>query len=118
MIKQCFACGKRLKGRQKNYCSRECFYQSMRNEVKYIKCEYCGKEFLYNSRIPKKRFCSKNCASTVSKGKRVDSEDANRPFTSETKYLIRLWFYKKGDSKERIAEALGRSLENIEQAFV
>lgn len=117
MSKQCLICGKQLADRQTKYCSRECFHQSMRSEVKYIKCEYCGKEFKFNPSAPKKRFCSKSCANTTNKGRRIDPEDANRPFTSETKYLIRLW-YKQGDSKERIAEALGRSLENIEQAFM
>lgn len=75
-------------------------------------CEYCDKHFVANTN--KQKFCGLDCART-SKKKRNDSE---RPYEKETAYLIRLWYYKQGDSVQKIAQALGRSVENVKKALV
>lgn len=115
----CKHCGKPLAARNAlKYCSRECFQSAIKKKEVHIICERCGKDFIPIS-SNKQRYCSRGCARN-SRGEpkpKVVKTGLNRPFTAETRYLIRLW-HSKGDSKEKIAEVLGRSLESVEQAFV
>lgn len=120
-VRYCKICGNQLKTKQTRFCSNECFNKSRASTEKIYKCKVCGKDIRATGGKVRK-YCSNACSFSDRKGPRLGKRKAfeagkDRPFTSETAYLIRLW-YKQGDSKERIAEALGRSLENIEQAFM
>lgn len=117
-IKTCLHCGKTLVGRQSKYCSRSCTVKYMHVAHEMGKCENprCDNEFL--KRAKNQRFCCVKCKETehtINATVRKDAE--NRPYTNETGYIIRLWF-SKGDSKAKIAQILGRSLESVEKAFV
>jgi len=116
-VRECSRCGKPLEGRQRKFCSKSCCGQNNRKTPKTAICEGCGIEF--EVRTWKQRFCTKSCASSQNKNVKHKDMDLNRPYTTETRYLIKMWYNNgKGNSKVEIAQILGRSLESVEKAFV
>lgn len=114
-MKTCVNCGKPLIGKQDKYCCKRCKYK-YKGPIEH-KCENprCGKVFV--KRSGSQRFCCKGCMKATADGTIRNAKEAlERPFTKDTKHIILLW-HKQGNSKEEIAKILGRSLENIEQAF-
>lgn len=116
--KLCVNCGKPLVGRQDKYCSRSCTVKYMHVLHEMGKCENtkCGKEYLKKAK--NQRFCCEKCKDIVSMSITVKKDAPNRPYTHETKSLIKMWYNNgKGNSKVEIAQILGRSLESVEKAF-
>lgn len=112
---ECTECGKILIGNQRKFCSKSCCGKNNRKKVKISICEVCGAE--YEVKNWRQKFCSKSCSAKRTRNSKCKDEDLNRPYTSETKYLILMW-HRKGNSKVEIAQILGRSLESVEKAFV
>jgi hypothetical protein len=113
--KFCVTCGNPLTGKQEKYCCDRCSH--LKPQKKHI-CQNpsCGKEYL--SARKNQNYCCTKCSKEGADDTIKDPfEAANRPFTKDTRYLAQLW-HKQGKSKPEIAMILGRSLENIEQAFV
>lgn len=95
------------------------------SKTKTAICLNCGKEFYYDPHNGKARkYCSKTCAKQHhwregrmrtdcnSKDKRIALQE--RPLTADTAYYVRLW-HSKGDSPEKIAAVLNRSVEQIRE---
>jgi ribosomal protein L37AE/L43A len=116
--KTCVLCGKILVGKQDKYCSRKCTVMYMHVAHEMGRCENprCNNEFLKRSK--NQRFCCTKCKDTVFGDMTVKINTLNRPFTSQTKSIIKMWYNNgKGNSKVEIAQILGRSLESVEKAF-
>lgn len=70
-MKKCKQCGKLFskpvkisinQWKQKKFCSKECFYESMRKKKVKVICEVCGVEIYKKARNDSAyRFCSKTC---------------------------------------------------------
>ncbi len=113
----CLNCGEALKPSQSKFCSKKCSAEHRYNGVPTLHkiCPVCGDSFDTKSKI--RIFCSTFCSD---KGKRTrNRESYNRPYTPNTKSIIKLWYNNgKGNSKIEIAQILRRSLESVEKAFV
>lgn len=103
------------------YCGNACYKSQRNSKTLIVKCEFCGTDIKQiGSDI--RRFCSAKCSSESRKNKAIvnslskKTQGINRPYTAETRYLIRLWT-KQGDSKADIALMMNRSLESVELAF-
>lgn len=120
-MKICKECGKEFKPARSNqiFCSTACknkyhinLYNTWKNrEERYIKCIVCGKPFL--PKTPKNILCSLECAQR--KIEMDNKESMHRPLTKETAYFVQKW-HKEGDSFERIAKALTRTVESVKAA--
>lgn len=111
---KCIICGSSLKRHQTKYCCKKCYFLTRKSISEKRTClnPECGKEFMAKKRSQK--YCCEKCGHTGLSKKNQAS--LNRPYTNETVYLIKLWL-SQGDSLERIALALGRSLKNVKQAL-
>jgi len=110
----CKVCDKLLTPYQLLCCSRSCaaVNKDRNTVVMHKNCRYCGKPF--DTKSVKRDACKTYCREQ-NKEKGTD-EEYDRPYTHETRYLIRLWT-RQGDSKTDIALMLKRSLKSIELAF-
>lgn len=85
-------------------------------------CQLCGAWFTYNPKIPWKKYCSKECLKkATAEGRKTgysagNPESLNRPYTTDTVYLIHKW-RREGMSVEEIAGLLMRSEENVREAL-
>jgi hypothetical protein len=118
-MKLCVHCSKPLVGKQDKYCSRGCTVKYMHVLHEMGKCENpnCGIKF--EKRANNQRFCCTKCKDAVFGNMTVKENALDRPFTSQTKSIIKMWYNNgKGNGKLEIAQILGRSLESVEKAFV
>ncbi len=58
-MKTCNFCGKKLNGKQKKYCSKQCGKKDRKNKTQLDACKTCGNELLTKDQ---KDFCSLVCA--------------------------------------------------------
>ena len=91
-----------------------------------IKCanDRCGNWFVPKN--AKQKYCCRKCCMSVhnradNKRRRLQKAaepplDLNRPYTSDTVYLIHKW-HREGMKVEEIAEMLVRSVENVQAAL-
>lgn len=118
------------------YCSDECRKEALNKmgrekyqpkQPRQKTCPVCGTVFYTKNT---KRFCSDICrdiasgkrkAETTKQTKQEQAENAeilpsgrnaNRPLTPDTEYYVYIW-YKQGDSPEKIALALDRTVDSI-----
>lgn len=115
----CEHCGTALKSRQKRFCCKACVGKHNAKPIKTGICQNpaCYKEFLMHSNVQK--CCCRECSRLVRKEKIDKNESLDRPYTDETKHLIKTWYNNgKGNSVEEIMQILGRSKESVMKAFM
>lgn len=86
-----------------------------------VTCEICGRAF---ETPTNGRFCSSACRrihrrrqwKARQENRLLEPDGYNRPYTSDTPFLVRKWL-AEGDSLSRVADALGRSPENVRGAL-
>ena len=82
--------------------------------VIYKYCKNCGKKYLVADR-PTSAYCSTKCRKAAFKNKDAKAI-LNRPYTSDTKFLINKW-HSEGMDITDICSVLNRSRKNVEQAL-
>ncbi len=117
----CAECGKLLRPKNQKYCSNDCFKAAKAKAKKIIICKTCGKKFTSPGKKERK-YCSNECCGEDKRTTKVNTRpernnELNRPFTSETPYLVNLWHNRQGDSFEQIAMILNRSVESVKEAY-
>ncbi|HEY5586665.1 MAG TPA: hypothetical protein VIK78_19525, partial [Ruminiclostridium sp.] len=115
---KCKVCGLPITDRHcVTYCSRVCYNQEKNAKTIIVQCEFCNAD-IKQVGSDVRRFCSVKCSSDSRVDKNINgarnkkATGINRPYTSDTRHLIRLW-YKQGDKKTDIALILGRSLASV-----
>lgn len=74
----------------------------------HINCKKCKKELVVTVR--KQTICP-DCRQEIKR------KNQNRPFTTETPYLVWLW-HSKGYSFQNIALSLGRTIDGVKEAYM
>lgn len=120
-IRYCKECGKSLGPRNETYCSNSCFRKAKGKTRRTVICKVCGKEFTQTGKRDR-IYCSNQCCNDDNRNMAntrpdITKEELNRPFTSETPYLVWLWHNKHGDGFELIAMILNRSVESVKEAY-
>lgn len=63
----CVQCGKELTQRQitchQQFCSRQCYADSMKNDIPEVRCLTCGRVLSHGKAIRGHKYCSRDCAS-------------------------------------------------------
>lgn len=91
-----------------------------------IKCANDRCENWFVPKTAKQKYCCRKCCMSVhnradNKRRRLQKAaepplDLNRPYTSDTVYLIQKW-HREGMKVKEIAELLNRSVENVQVAL-